>query len=227
MELKRRLKSVVQRLALWIGPRLYIAYAAMVFATSRKVWIGFDRVWKAQADGMNHLAALWHEDILLAAFGFRKRGIAVLVSQSRDGELIARALQRCGFRTVRGSSSRGGPEAMRRMTQQVEGERGLILALIVDGPRGPRHVVKPGIIALAKRSGLHVLPVRCRAKRNLVFNSWDRIRLPLPFNRLVFVCGEGMPVPPEVEDADFDGCGTELAHRLDTFGAEADGRLGK
>jgi len=227
MQVKKRLKSVVQRLALLIGPRLYIAYAALVFATSRIVWIGFDGVWKAQAGGMNHLAALWHEDILLAAFGFRKRGIAVLVSQSRDGELIARALQRCGFRTVRGSSSRGGPEAMRHMTQQIEAEQGLILALIVDGPRGPRHVVKPGVVALSKRSGLPVLPVRCRAKRNIVFNSWDRIRLPLPFNRLMFVCGEGMPVPAEVEDTDFDGCGTELAHRLNTLGADADGRLQK
>ena len=206
---------------------MYIAYVAVVYATSRIEWIGFDGVWKAQADGMNHLAAAWHEDILMGAYGFRKRGIAALVSQSRDGELIARALQGCGFRTIRGSSSRGGPEAMRHMTRQFESERGLIVALIVDGPRGPRHVVKPGIIALAKRNGLPVLPVRCRAKRNIVFNSWDRMRLPLPFNRLVFVCGEGMPVPPDVEDSDFDGCGVELAHRLNTLGAEADARLGK
>ena len=88
-------------------------------------------------------------------------------------------------------------------------------------------MVKPGIVALAKRSGLPVLPIRCRAKRNIVFNSWDRTRLPLPFNRLVFVCAEPMPVPPDVVDTDFDGCCDELARRLDALAVEADGRLGK
>ena len=227
MKPRKLLKSVIQSLVLWLGPRLYIMYASVVFATSRIKWIGFDDVWKAQAGGANHLAALWHEDILIASYGFRKRPIAVMVSQSRDGELIARALQACGFNTIRGSSSRGGPKALRHMSRQIESERGLIVVLIVDGPRGPRRVVKPGIVALAKRSGLPVLPVRCRAKRNIVFNSWDRIRLPLPFNQLIFVCGERMPVPSDIEDSGFDECCNELAHRLNSIGDEADEMLRK
>jgi len=227
MNLRTRLKSVIRRLALRVGPRLYTAYAALVFATSRKLWVGFDEVWQARAEGANHLAAAWHEDILQGGYAFRMLDIAVLVSRSRDGELIARALGRTGFRTIRGSSSRGGAEAMREMTRRLETERGLILGIIVDGPRGPRHVVKPGIIALAKRSGLAVRPVRCRAKRSIVFNSWDRTRLPLPFNRLVFVCGEGMPVPPDVDGDRFVRCCDELAHRLAALGDEADRLLGK
>jgi len=222
MHLRRRLKSAVQRVALWVVPRLYIAYMSLVFATSRKLWTGFDNLWQTLGEGGNQLAAAWHQDILQAAYGFRGRGIGVLVSRSRDGELIARALERCGFRTVRGSSSRGGPEAMLEMTRQLETETGLLLGLIVDGPRGPRHVVKPGVIALAKRTGLSIAPVSCRAKRNIVFKSWDRTAMPLPFNRLAFVCGDPMTVSPNVGGEQFDSRCTELAERIDAAAERAD-----
>jgi len=220
--LNTKLKSLVSRSAFWIVPRIYIAYATVVFRTSRIRWIGFEGFWEKMAEGDNQLAVTWHEDILQAAYGFRSRGIAVLVSHSRDGELIARALQKCGFSTVRGSSSRGGPEAMTEMTVRLENEQGLLLGIVVDGPRGPRHIVKPGIIALAKRTGLSIAPIRCRAKRNIVFKSWDRTRLPLPFNRLLFLCGEHMTVPPDADREVFDKLCYQLADRLNAVGEQAD-----
>ncbi len=192
------------RLALRVGPPLFIGYLRFVYMTSRKRFVGLDKVWRIVDAGGNLLAAVWHNDFPMAVCGYGRRGVAVLVSMSRDGELIARALERAGFTTVRGSSSRGGREAMDKMASQLDKHRGLVVAITVDGPRGPRHVVKPGIVAMSRRTGYPIVVTSCIAKRNIVFNSWDRTVLPLPFNRLVFVVPELLSVPSTCDRAEFE-----------------------
>src|SRR5262245_36675985 len=102
-----------------------------------------------------YIYAFWHEGILLPAYQYARRDIRVLISQHADGQLIAEICHRLGFRTVRGSSTRGGAEAVREM---LRAGGGCHLALTPDGPRGPRREVQPGVAYLAARTGMPVVP---------------------------------------------------------------------
>jgi hypothetical protein len=143
--------------------------------------------------------AFWHARLLPLVYTHRRRAIAVLVSRHRDGEWIARIIERLGFVTARGSSTRGGEEGVREMLE-LAGERHL-LAITPDGPRGPAERVKPGLVYLASRTGFPVVPVATAASHAWVFRSWDRFRLPRPFARVVVSYGPPLRVPPDL-DAD-------------------------
>jgi lysophospholipid acyltransferase (LPLAT)-like uncharacterized protein len=118
----------------------------------------------------------------------RNLRIVTIVSQSNDGEYLARLLQALGLKTARGSSSRGGLKALLYASRlmQRENYNGCIT---VDGPRGPRHKVKPGAIILAFRTPAHVIPIRLFPHRAKKFRSWDRFQLPLPFSKVDIVFG--------------------------------------
>lgn len=130
--------------------------------------------------------AFWHRALLACAYRFRDRDIAVLISPSFDGELIARTVKLLGFSAVRGSSSRGGPAGLRQMHYAyAAGQR---CAITADGPRGPMYVAKPGVAALANQvveggtwvGCFHALPAR-----RWELNSWDRFMIPKPFSRVI------------------------------------------
>ncbi len=150
------------------------------------------------ARGERCVFAFWHARMLPLVFTHRGRGIAVLISRHRDGELIARLIERLGFVTARGSSTRGGEEGTRGMLRLAE--QGRLLAITPDGPRGPAEVVKPGLIYLASRTGFPVIPVATAASRAWHLESWDRFRIPWPFARVVVGYGAPIPVPSELED---------------------------
>ncbi len=126
----------------------------------------------------------WHRSLLLAAYRFRGQGIAILVSRSFDGELIARTVERLGFLAVRGSSSRAGAAGLRGLERAYQQNR--ICALTADGPRGPSMVAKPGAVQLAFLTNathigsFYVLPARAWTLR-----SWDKFLIPKPFTRVV------------------------------------------
>lgn len=129
--------------------------------------------------------AFWHRTLLVCAHRFRNKQIAILISPSFDGELIARTVARLGFHPVRGSSSRGGASGLRAMAQAYdEGHR---CAFTADGPRGPNMVAKPGPVQLAQLTGAawigayYALP-----NRRWELNSWDRFMIPKPFSTVTF-----------------------------------------
>lgn len=163
--------------------------------------------------------AFWHRFQLLLVYAHRRRGVHVLVSRSRDGEFIARALTRMGFRTARGSSSRGGGAAFRDLLDVVAG--GACAAFTPDGPRGPYRSVQPGVVALAVRSGAPVVPVAWAGTRVKELNSWDRFLIPWPFGRYAVVYGEplflteeGPAAAQRVRDA-LDAAADEAKRRLE------------
>ncbi len=141
------------------------------------------------------LIATWHQMILPGVAYFRDRRGIVMISRSRDGELIARASLRLGFRNVRGSSTRGGGEALLELIDAVR--HGAQAAMMVDGPRGPAHEPKAGIVVAASRSGAPVVPMGCRARPGWLARNWDRTLVPLPFATIVLCCGEPFQVPPD------------------------------
>lgn len=135
------------------------------------------------------IISFWHDQLLLMVFGYpRDRRAKLLISSSRDGELIARVMSYFGKDTVRGSSSRGGRAAFREMLNMCKDDYDLVLT--PDGPRGPRHELKDGVVQLARLSGRPVVPMAFACSRGHRFGSWDRCLLPYPFSRGVYSFGE-------------------------------------
>jgi hypothetical protein len=168
--------------------------------------------------------AFWHSRMVVPAFTHRGRGIGVLSSEHRDGEIMSRTLVRLGFQSVRGSTTRGGAEGLRGlMSLPAECD----LAITPDGPRGPRWVAKPGIVFLAGSLGIPILPAGILVRPAWQLRSWDRFLLPKPFARAVVVFGEPIVVPGiPASDEERDRLAGVLQARLLAAEKEAAARLG-
>ncbi len=145
--------------------------------------------------------AFWHGDCLAMTLEMRRAlpfgDVYIMASHSRDGALMARFLTLAGARIVRGSSSRGGARALLTLVRQMTPRDSAALA--IDGPRGPRHVVKEGVLLLARRTGLPVVPVVAHIARKWMVRSWDRTEIPQPFTRLVMAYGDPLYVPRDAD----------------------------
>ncbi len=138
--------------------------------------------------------ALWHRSLLACAWHFRNRDIAILISPSFDGELIARTVQRLGFLPIRGSSSRGGAPGLRNMERAYR--EGHNCAITADGPRGPVFVAKPGVAQLASLVGADVGAFYVLPQRAWQLRSWDRFLIPKPFSRVLITWPPRVPADP-------------------------------
>jgi len=138
----------------------------------------------------------WHEQLIFGGFAGRSYDLSAMVSQHRDGALVAGAFSAMGMTIVRGSSSRGGTRALR---QAIDVTRTRHMAITPDGPRGPRRVLKEGVVYLASRTGLSIVPVACASNHTfLIRGSWTDMILPLPFGRTWMLYGDPIPVPPKI-----------------------------
>jgi lysophospholipid acyltransferase (LPLAT)-like uncharacterized protein len=138
---------------------------------------------------------LWHGQLLPLLWTHRGRGISLMISEHRDGEIIARVAMALGFRTVRGSTSRGAARALLGASQALES--GCDIAVTVDGPRGPAGVVAPGAPVISHRTGAPMVPTAASASRAWRLRSWDRFLVPKPFARIVVAYGEPIIVRAE------------------------------
>jgi len=136
--------------------------------------------------------SLWHGQLLPLIWHHRHQGIAILVSEHRDGELIARVAQSLGYRLIRGSSSRGGERALLGLVRDLRAGREV--AVTPDGPRGPACRYAAGALIAAHRSGAAILPIAAHASRAWRLNSWDRFLIPKPFARVTVAYGNPVPV---------------------------------
>lgn len=190
-------------------------------ATLRLRHHGDERVRERERRGEPFILAFWHRHLLLMPYAYRGRRISVLVSQSRDGELIARTVARLGIDSSRGSSSRGGIVGMRSLLRKAA--EGWDIAFTPDGPRGPLREVQPGVILAAAATGLPIQPVAIAASRAKLLRSWDRFVVPLPFSAVHFVYGEPLVVERR---GNLEQAAAELKARLDAAEAAAE-RLAK
>jgi len=165
------------------------------------------------------VAALWHEGLFVAAMVWRHREVAVPVSRSRDGDQIEALLRQLGFaESPRGSSSRGATAMLRGSIRQLR--EGRIVAVLPDGPRGPAHRAKPGVVALAGTTGVPLVPVAIAAAPALRFGSWDRTLLPLPFARILCRYGEPIEVPKRVRGKELESLRSRLEAELQRMNQE-------
>jgi lysophospholipid acyltransferase (LPLAT)-like uncharacterized protein len=166
------------------------------------------------------LYALWHGRLLPLTYYHRHRGIAALVSQSADGEYIARMVEGWGFDTVRGSSSRGGREALREVVRRVRA--GQSMAITPDGPRGPRQKVQPGVIIAAQLTGAPILPVVAGCSRAWWPGGWDRFCVPKPFSRVLVLYGEPRFVPRTADEDEIREHAAQLEREMNALIEQVD-----
>jgi lysophospholipid acyltransferase (LPLAT)-like uncharacterized protein len=164
--------------------------------------------------------AFWHGRLLMMPTVYRGKGVAIPISLHQDGELISRTVKYFGFRSIRGSTTRGGFSAMREMLKVSE--EGYDIAITPDGPRGPRYRVQNGVIELAKRTGMAIIPVTFNASRKKVFRSWDRFLLPYPFSRGIFIFGKPLLVPQQMDKGVFEQTRLLLERKLRKITDQAD-----
>ena len=136
--------------------------------------------------------ASWHSQLAFMLYVLRNRDISGLVSRSRDGEYAARLLRKFGFNTVRGSTSRAAAQSLMELIDR--GRRGFPLAITPDGPKGPNRKVQQGVIYLAQKTGMAIMPVGVRLSSKLTFNSLDNFEFPLPFGKATVVYGAPIKV---------------------------------
>ncbi len=171
------------------------------------------------------VACFWHGRIaMMPATWTRRQPVDVLISGHRDGALIARAITHLGFRTVTGSSKRGGREALRNICRLLDDGHGV--AITPDGPRGPRMRAKGGAIKVAQLSGASILPLGVAVKHRRIIHSWDRFCLARPFSRGVIVWGAPLAVPRQLSEPEFEAWRLRLEEQLNALTAEADQKCG-
>jgi len=176
---------------------------------------GLDQLDRIKASGRQPIMAFWHGRILPATYYFRRRGIVVITSENFDGEWIAGIIERFGYGTARGSTSRGARKALRQLTRDIGAGRPVGFTL--DGPRGPARVAQPGAVWLAKATGNPVLPFHLEADRSWTLDSWDRTQIPRPFATVSIAMGEPLDVPNDADEAGVEAARLQLEHRLRTL----------
>jgi lysophospholipid acyltransferase (LPLAT)-like uncharacterized protein len=174
-------------------------------------------LWAARAPV---IYAVWHDRILLLPYLYGHRGSLALTSRSRDGEIAGRWIRRFGLEPVRGSSTRGGADAVRSLARAIQAGREVVV--VPDGPRGPREVLKPGVITLARLAGVPIVPMAVGASREWRLRSWDEFRIPRPFARCVVRFGEPIHVPRVAAHAEEEAVRKDVEAALRGLGWQVD-----
>jgi lysophospholipid acyltransferase (LPLAT)-like uncharacterized protein len=204
------------RLFAWLVPRLIYLVHKLLALTIRWEFVG-ERYRPGQSP---YILSFWHARILMMPYAYKGWNGSMLISEHKDGAYIADAVQLMGIDSSRGSTTRGGARALLGMIRLAR--QGRALGITPDGPKGPREVVQPGTVQLAKKSGLPLRAVCYATKRHRRARSWDRFYLPLPFTRGVFVIGE-----PVYADSDDDAENLRrFQQAMDEVQARADGHFG-
>ena len=178
---------ILDRLALNAGPWLAAKMIRLFHRRLQPDMIGLEPVEKIWEQGENVILSFWHDQLFMMAAGYTGPRASVMISASKDGELIARTMGYFEIGTIRGSSTRGGRAAFKAMVDL--GKAPLDLAFTPDGPKGPRHVIKDGVVQLARVTGRPIVPMAFARSHGYRFNSWDRFLVPYPRGKAVYAFG--------------------------------------
>ena len=198
-----------------VGPLLILGLGH----TWKVMILGEDKVREARKTTGKVIYVFWHGRMLGLVFTHRFRGAHILISQHRDGELIAQVTKRLGYIPVRGSTTRGGTEGLFQMAERArEGD----LGITPDGPRGPAYHFQMGAVSLAQRTGCPIVPIACSAKSRKVLKSWDGFIIPFPFTTLIVVHGDPIQVERNCDEAGLEAKRKEAEEALRAATVQAD-----
>ena len=210
-----RAKRLQARLISAIG----YPFIAALGSTLRWRAEGLEHLEAVARSGRHPIMAFWHGRILPATVYFRRRGIVVITSENFDGEWIAGIIERFGYGTARGSTSRGARKALLQLKRDMAA--GKPAAFTLDGPRGPARVVQPGAVWLAKVTGNPVVPFHIESSRHWTLKSWDRTQIPKPFATAAIAIGEPLDVPRDAGAKALEEVARTLDQRLQALEVRA------
>ncbi len=216
MSLKRLKKKWVE----WFGPWLAYHVIRVLGRTMRLEVVNPHIQQQFVKNGIPGIGVFWHDRLLMMPFAYEGKKLSFLVSPHRDGQVVGKALKKFGLTPILGSSTRGGASAIKAMMRAIQ--NGSDIAIVPDGPRGPRHRLQFGVIELARRTGAPILPIAFSASKKKIFNTWDRFLLPYPFSKGVFVWGEPIYVDRHGDREYLEAMRHLVENRLNALTEEAD-----
>jgi len=202
-----------ERFLIRLADLVFFALISLIGKTVRVEIEGWENFEKIQRGGKIPIYTFWHDRIFLGTYFFRKRGIMVMSSQSFDSEYTARVIQRFGYGTIKGSSTRGAVRALTKMIRLMR--QGLPMGFTLDGPKGPRYVAKSGACFLAKKTGNPIMPFLLEPKSFWTIKSWDKMQIPKPFTRAKLFIAEPIYVSKDADDKEIENKRRELQSKLD------------
>jgi lysophospholipid acyltransferase (LPLAT)-like uncharacterized protein len=201
-------QRIILRIIIWLG-----YWVIRLIGPTLRVSISFEEGAQESLGQRPLIGSFWHSCIIPATYICRDLGVRVMSSNSYDGEYMGRIIRKFGFVAVKGSSSRNAVRALLGLRRAL-GD-GWTVAFTLDGPRGPRHKVKPGPVALARSSGVPLTMFHAAVDKAWVLNSWDRMMIPRPFSRVLLRFGKLIPVPTEASDEEVERYTADLQAALD------------
>lgn len=213
------------RIAIGVVPLVMAWLMRAWFVTCRVTEHGGEHRPRIEASGNPAIALFWHYSLVYVFYYLRRYSAAVLVSASEDGDYIAELARHLDFETVRGSRNRGGLGALRGLIRVMRS--GKHAGIVADGSQGPPRILQAGAVMLASQTGAPIVPMAWSASRCLVFSSWDRTAIPLPFSRISFFFGEPLFVPPNLDAEAIEQYRITIEHALNTLYEEAWREQGK
>lgn len=220
--IKRLLKSDgLRAVACWLGAQ----YVRLVWYTGR--WTVENdalprRMW---ADGQPFILSFWHGHLLMMPYCWdRSKKMHMLISQHRDGQIIARLISHFGLGAAAGSSSRGGAGALRQMLKALRS--GEYVGITPDGPRGPRMRASDGVIAMARLAGVPIIPCAYSCRNRKQLGSWDRFQVALPFTEGLILWGDPIMVEAGLDDAGVEARRLEIETAMTALAHQAEIRMG-
>jgi hypothetical protein len=213
-------QRIVLSLTVWAG-----YWFIRLLGPTLRVSVSYEEGAQKTLDERPLVASFWHSCMIPATYIFRDMGIRVMSSYSYDGEYMGRIIKRFGFVAVKGSSSRNPVRALLGLRRALD--EGWTVAFTLDGPRGPRHKVKPGPVGLGKSSGRALTTFHAAVDKAWILNSWDRMMIPRPFSRVLVRVGKLIHVPADASDADLERYTAELQATLDRVCEFSEANVGK
>ena len=216
-------KKIKNELILFLVPSLVYAISRFLFWSLRMEAKGYESIREDIRAGRPFIAALWHGRLLLMPRFYHwvaYRPVTVLISQSFDGRLAGAFGRSYGFEPIWGSSTRGGAEALDQWIES--GRQGKGMVVTADGPRGPAQVLKPGAAKAAAVLGAPIYPVTFAAEKCFRLRTWDRMIIPYPFSRAIFIIGNAVRVPADADEALLEAKRLEVEIELNRITREAE-----
>ncbi len=175
------------------------------------------------ANSKGKIVAGWHGRSFLAALRWANRGWYVLVSHSRDGEIMTKVFQKFGFKIVRGSTGKGGARAAVECARLLRD--GEVLLFSPDGPQGPTHLVQQGILWLAQNGNAEILPTTAVARPRKLINSWDSYQVPMPFGKGLLILSDPISVPKGISEEEVEKKRVEIENAIDRVELEGEAEM--
>jgi lysophospholipid acyltransferase (LPLAT)-like uncharacterized protein len=213
-------QRIVLRVIIWAG-----YWVIRMIGPTLRVCVSFEEGAQQTIEQRPLIGSFWHSCIIPATYICRDLGVRVMSSNSYDGEYMGRIIRKFGFVAVKGSSSRNAVRALLGLRRALED--GWTVAFTLDGPRGPRHKVKPGPVALGRSSQVPLTMFHAAVDNAWVLDTWDRLMIPMPFSRVLLRFGKLIRVPADASNQEIEHYNAELQSSLDRVCEFAEANVGK